>query len=44
MEDPLVEMIAWLFTKTEEEILAEAEIAALHSMIQLEDPRPGDNA
>jgi hypothetical protein len=40
MEDPLVEMLAWLFVKTEEEILAEAEIAALHSMLLAEDPRP----
>jgi hypothetical protein len=40
MEDQLVEMLAWLFTKTEEEILAEAEVAALYSMLHGEDPRP----
>jgi hypothetical protein len=40
MEDPLVEMLAWLFVKTEEEIVAEAEIAALHSMLLAVDPRP----
>jgi hypothetical protein len=40
MEDHLVEMLSWLFVKTEEEILAEAEIAALHSMLLAEDPRP----
>ena len=40
MEDPLVEVLAWLFVKTEEEIMAEAEVAALHSMFLAEDPRP----
>jgi hypothetical protein len=40
MEDPLVEMLAWLFVKTEEEIRTEAEIAALHSIFLAEDPRP----
>ena len=40
MEDPMVEMLAWLFVKTEEEILVEAEVAALHSMFLAEDPRP----
>ena len=40
MEDPVVEMLAWLFIKTEEEIQAEAEVAALHSMLLAEDPRP----
>lgn len=40
MEDPMVEMFAWLFVKTEEEIMAEAEVAALHSMFLAEDPRP----
>jgi hypothetical protein len=40
MEDPMVEMFAWLFVKTEEEIIAEAEVAALHSMFLVEDPRP----
>jgi hypothetical protein len=39
MEDQLVEMLAWLFVKTEEEILMEAEVAALHSMLHVEDPR-----
>ena len=40
MQDSLVEMLAWLFVKTEEEILAEAEVAALRSMLLAEDPRP----
>lgn len=40
MEDPVVEMLAWLFVKTEEEIIAEAEIAALHSLLLHEDTRP----
>lgn len=40
MEDSVVEMLAWLFVKTEEEIIADAEIAALHSMLLPEDPRP----
>ena len=40
MDDPLVESLAWLFTKTDEEILAEAEVAALHSMFLAEDKRP----
>jgi len=40
MEDPVVEMLAWLFTKTEEEIQAEAEVEALHAMFLPEDPRP----
>ena len=40
MEDPLVEMFAWLFVKTEEEIMEEAEVAALRSMLLAEDPRP----
>ena len=47
MEDKLTEMLAWLFVKTEEEILAEAEVAALYSMLHGEDPRPeraGNNA
>ena len=47
MEDSLEEMLAWLFVKTEEEIIAEAEVAALHSMLLFEDPRPesaGNNA
>ena len=39
MEDPMVEMFAWLFVKTEDEIMAEAEVAALDSMFLLEDPR-----
>jgi hypothetical protein len=33
-------MLAWLFVKTEEEIVAEAEVAALKSMFLAEDPRP----
>jgi hypothetical protein len=40
MEDPLLESLAWLFVKTDEEILAEAEVAALHSMYLVEDTRP----
>jgi hypothetical protein len=40
MEDPLEEVLAWLFVRTEEEILAEAEVAALNSMFLVEDPRP----
>jgi len=40
MDDPLVESLAWLFIKTDEEILAEAEIAVLHSMLLAEDTRP----
>ena len=40
MEDQLFEMLAWLFVKTEEEILVEAEVAALYSMLHGEDPRP----
>jgi hypothetical protein len=40
MEDPMVEMFAWLFVKTEEEIMAEAEVAVLDSMFLAEDPRP----
>jgi hypothetical protein len=40
MEDPIVEMLAWLFVKPEEEILAEVEVATLHSMFLSEDPRP----
>ena len=40
MEDPIVDMLAWLFVKTEEEIVDEAEVAALHSMFLAEVPRP----
>jgi hypothetical protein len=40
MEDSLVELLAWIFVKTEEEILVEAEVAALRSMLLAEDPRP----
>jgi hypothetical protein len=40
VEDQFIEMLAWLFIKTEEEILAEAEVAALYSMLHGEDPRP----
>jgi hypothetical protein len=39
MDDPLMESLAWLFVKTDEEILAEAEVAALHSMFLAEDTR-----
>jgi hypothetical protein len=40
MQDTLVEVLSWLFVKTDEEILVEAEIAALNSMFLAEDPRP----
>jgi len=40
MEDPVVETLAWLFVKTDEEFLEEAEIAALYSMLIAPDPRP----
>jgi len=40
MDDPIMESLAWLFVKTDEEILAEAEVAALHSMFLAEDTRP----
>jgi hypothetical protein len=40
MDDSLAEGLAWLFTKSDEEIVAEAEVAALHSMLLLEDTRP----
>lgn len=40
MDEPLLEMLAWLFEKSEEEILVEAEIAAITSMYLAEDPRP----
>lgn len=39
MDDPIVEGLAWLFEKTDEEILVEAEVAALHSMFLVEDTR-----
>jgi len=38
-EDTVIEMLAWLFVKTDEEILDEAEIAFLNSMFIAEDPR-----
>jgi hypothetical protein len=40
MEDSVVEMLAWLFEKTEEEIVAEVEVEALYSMLFADDPRP----
>ena len=40
MEDSVVEMLAWLFEKTEDEIVEEAEVAALNSMLLADDPRP----
>ena len=40
MEDSLLEILAWLFVKTEDEIVSEAEVAALHSMLLAEYPRP----
>ena len=39
MEDSDLEMLAWLFIMTDEEILEEAEIAALNSMFFADDPR-----
>jgi hypothetical protein len=38
-EDSVLEMLAWLFVKSDEEILDEAEIALLNSMFLAEDPR-----
>ena len=35
-----MESLTWLFVKTDEEILAEAEVSALHSMFLAEDTRP----
>lgn len=40
MDDSLVESLAWLLAKTDEEILEDAEVAALHSMFLAEDTRP----
>ena len=40
VDEPLVEILAWLFVKTDEEILAEVEVATLHSMFIAEDTRP----
>jgi hypothetical protein len=40
MEDTVVEMLNWIFEKTEEEILVDAEVAALYSMLIPRDPRP----
>jgi hypothetical protein len=40
MEDPVIEMLEWLFTKTEEEVIIEAEIAVLYSIFLHEDTRP----
>jgi hypothetical protein len=40
MEDPVIEMLEWLFVKTDEEIIAEAEVAVLHSIFLHEDTRP----
>jgi hypothetical protein len=39
-DDELLEMLAELFTKTDEEVLADAEIASLHTMLVPVDPRP----
>ena len=38
-EDKVLEMLTWLFVKTDEEILNEVEIAFLNSMFVAEDPR-----
>jgi hypothetical protein len=40
VDDPIVEILAWLFVKTDEEILVEAEVSTLHSMFMAEDTRP----
>ena len=40
VKDLLVEMLSWLFVMSEEEIMVEAEVAALTSMFIAEDPRP----
>jgi hypothetical protein len=40
MEDPVVEMLAWLFVKTDEELAEEAELSVLYSMLVAPDPRP----
>ena len=40
MEDPVVDMLAWLFVKTDEDFLEEVEVAALYSMLIAPDPRP----
>jgi len=40
MDDRLTEILAWLFVKSDEEIVAEAEVHALYSMFHGEDPRP----
>jgi len=38
-DDPALEALAWLFVKTDEEILEEAEVAFLNSMFHAQDPR-----
>ena len=40
MEDTVIDMLAWLLEKTEEDIVAEVEVATLNSMFLVEDPRP----
>jgi hypothetical protein len=40
MEDTVVEMLNWLLVKTDEDILVDAEVAALYSMLIPRDPRP----
>ena len=40
MEINVLEMLSWLFVKSEEEIIVEEEVAALYSMLVAEDPRP----
>lgn len=41
MEDTVVvEMLKWLLVKTDEDILVDAEVAALYSMLVPRDPRP----
>jgi len=39
VDESELEMLEWLFVKTDEQILEEAEIALLNSMILAEDPR-----
>lgn len=39
MEDTVVEMLNWLFVKTDEDVLVDAEVAALYSMLIPRDPR-----
>ena len=40
MEDTVIEMLNWIFVKTDEDILVDAEVAVLYSMLIPRDPRP----